>query len=283
MRWLLKEIQEYLKQDPGVRLLIVEGQFDVELWGRVVPARDRVNVNVFPISSIEVPEVVAGGEKGRILAMAQTTVGWIESDRVLYFVDADFDRITGVIHPACVVISDGRDAESYVLIDETFACFCETGVGKPPSQTTATRGVARSLLRPMGLLRLADHVLGWRLPFQDTFADRGVHRFFRERRGLYSLQLDNLIDALTARVEPPPATPTRGQVATEMQARSTALAAVDDWQIIHGKDLLGFLSWYFKIPERATLGMVMLSIAACKAAVVALPNIGLVERWVRGT
>ena len=67
-----------------------------------------------------------------------------------------------------------------------------------------------------------------------------------------------------------------------MQVQTASLAATDDWQVVHGKDLLGFLSWYFEIPERMAMGLVTLSLATSKAAVLAQPNIQSVDRWVRG-
>ena len=211
MRWLLNEVQEFLKRDADLRLLIVEGAFDVDLWARLVPRPERANVNIYPIGSIEVPGPGLGGEKGRILSMARVSGAWPENDRLMYFVDSDFDRIVGAAHPTNVVVSDGRDAESYILTDEAFACFCETGAGERPHGTALLRGIIRSVLRPMGMLRFADHIQGWRLPFQATLAAGGVERFFRHNRGSYSLRFPNLIDALISRLVPPPRSAHQGR------------------------------------------------------------------------
>lgn len=279
MRWLVPELQALLRQDVVMRILMVEGNFDITLWKHLVPIAQRMNVSVYSVGSVDVP-IAEGGEKQRVVELARRCEDWPESARIRFFADADFDRFIPVDHPANLTLTDGRDAEAYALDSDVLACLCETGAGEPERQAETAQRVLPILLRPVGILRICDARNGWQLPFQETFAGGTIKRFFRFRRGEYSLQLRNMVDALIRRVDEPPALE---EVLRSVEAEAEAQREISDWQVIHGKDLIAFFAWYFEIPLKVAGGLVALSIATSSHSVLRHENIGEVERWVRAS
>jgi hypothetical protein len=121
MPWTLSEFDYELHQDPERHVLFVEGNRDVAFWKSVVPFVERGNSVVYPISELDIPVPVQGGHRGRLLWYAAQVSGSPHRGRILFFVDADQDRILGIDGPENVIFTDGRDLESYAL---TESCFC---------------------------------------------------------------------------------------------------------------------------------------------------------------
>ena len=228
------------------------------------------------ISRVDV-RVAEGGNKARIVELARQTAVWPESARIRLFADADLDRLLGVHHLGPITVTDGRDVEGYALHQPILDCLCETGAGEREGDGAQVAEIVRALLRPVGMLRVADGRQRFRLPFQNAFRDGTIKRFFTERRGVYTLRLDAMVDSLLAHMDEPPP---KDQVLAALDDETAAFAAVDDWQIVHGKDLVAFLAWYFDVSLAVASGLVILSIATCSHNAREHPNLNETVEWV---
>lgn len=257
---------------------MVEGDFDLRLWRYLVPVSDRRSADIYIISNVEVADVAEGGNKGRMIALAQLSQNWDEAGRLRFFVDSDVDRFMPREYPDRITTTDGRDVESYVLSERAWSCLCEAGAGERTSDAQLIRGAVRNLLRPVGLLRILSAQQELHLPFQMTFADGSIRRFFRYHRGQCDLRLDNMLDALLdqAGIE----RRLKHQIHESLAVLSQQLEATEDFDVIHGKDLVSFLSWYFEVPNPIAAGLVALSISTCLQDLLRANNIHQVKNWV---
>ena len=279
-RWTRDEFRQLLAEDRQLRVLVVEGPSDIKLWHKIAPSSCRKDTEIYPVTSFHV-EVDLGGNKARVAELARSSVSWPEAERLKFFADADCDRFMQVDHPDRLNLTDGRDVESYVLIGAVLECFCEIGAGERPAEAAIIGKTIRDLLRPIGLLRIASARENLNLPFKETFVGGSVSRFFKDRRGRYSLSLDALVDALLNQAELP--RQMKPDLINLLERTESELSDVEDWQIVHGKDLISFFSWYFAVSLPISFGLICLSIVASLNAVLAYESFSEIEGWVRGS
>src|SRR5215216_1888695 len=114
MRWTRDELVFELRQDPARRVLFVEGVRDLVFWQDLFPVAERFDGVVYEISSLECPKG-PGGERGRLIRAAAEFLDTPVAARVRFFADADSDRLLRNELPTNVILTGGRDLESYGL------------------------------------------------------------------------------------------------------------------------------------------------------------------------
>jgi hypothetical protein len=90
--WTLAEFLFELEHDATRKVLFVEGLRDLSFWRNLVPSTVRGDTVIYPISVIQF-ESAEGGERGRMFCIASAVLASKMSVRVLFFADADYDRI----------------------------------------------------------------------------------------------------------------------------------------------------------------------------------------------
>ncbi len=283
MEWTLPEFFQFLRDDPELRVLFVEGDHDLSFWRALVPLSDRTNTAVYKIASVNVTGVVRS-ERGCIMELARQMFGGEFADRVKFFADADHDRILGRVGPATVILTDSRDRESYVMSHEGMASVCETGFNKTEEFTRDTVALVRTILRPVAALRVLSERLDKRLPFKRTLNPEGepgrIRKYFEKKNGVVELKCDGLIVALIQNSQLNMSE--KGEITAALLDESVRLQDFDDDQIIHGKDLIGFLSWRLGCSFEAAQACVNLALLQLRQVLIARPNMQLAANWVRG-
>jgi Protein of unknown function (DUF4435) len=137
--------------DPARRELYVEGQSDrlFILW--LVADRLDPEVTVRTAEDVEVES--DGGARGHLIALAES-VG--DEERLLVFVDSDYDGFKSHAAPPRVITTDGRDLEACFLREDCLDKLLRVGLA---TDRIAARSVLDQVLRAarqVGLLRLAD-------------------------------------------------------------------------------------------------------------------------------
>jgi hypothetical protein len=280
MRWEVAEIREFLRRDPLVRMLFVEGNNDIISWRFLVPTIERRDSVVYASADVNLAAGL-GGDKARLLKLAAEVGLWPESARVSFFVDADVDRILGFEPSPNVVLTDGRDLESYLLDDELLESACRAAGGSGYGTLDEINGLVTNLVRPVGLLRLATHRRDVALPFQRTFEGGSISRFFHyDRRRGASLRIENMVDALLDRTGF--GRGAKPAILAALEEEAVAATTLSNQEIVHGKDLIALLSWWFEIPYQTMTGIGALSLGANSSRVCEYPNIGQICSWLRG-
>lgn len=278
MPFRVSELREFILTDPNVKILIVEGRRDTDFWKNVVPVTERRNCVIYSIEEIDIP-IGEGGNKGAALILANATLEWPNSERIHYFLDSDNDNLLGLEHSVNVTLTDFRDVESYTLIDEVFDRLCRDGANYNTKKIGDTRAALTGTARCVGVLRVVSERSKLRLPFQAALRDGSLHRFFKRKGSSYELSVNGLIAALANQAE------LSGRelynVIELFKAEEPGFADTEDRDVVHGKDLIAFLSWYFEIPLDIAAGLVKLTLATEIVCIRNRPRIGAVEQWVR--
>lgn len=277
MRWKLGELLYELAQDRERRVLFVEGSRDLAFWRSLVPDTERGNTVVYPISHIETPGA-AGGERGRMIRVATDIAEKWPTCRIIFFVDADTDRICGTTLPPNVIMTDGRDLESYCLSTRGMEEICVSGLGRN-DDAASMLSVAERVCRPIGILRVRSMRRQWNLPFQRTISEKTIRKFvLHDCKGLY-LNVDRLCTALLQNGQMTLAR--KASVMSEYEQEGVALRAYPDCEIVHGKDLIISLALYLNCTSEHIESMMFLAIRCDIEEIRKRPNLQAAEKWVR--
>jgi hypothetical protein len=271
--WTLSEFLFELGLDSTRRVLFVEGRRDLAFWRGLVPSLDRGDTVIYPITVIKC-ELAEGGERGRLLCIARAVLASESSGRILFFADADCDRILGRKEPTNVVLTDGRDLESYGLTQACLMCLCVRGIGMEEVAAEAVLNRVVDVTRPIGVLRVASARADLKLPFQRTFeARRDLRRFLvgddLDVGRLISTLLQNAGISL-ARTQ---------EVVELLRQENDRLTEVGHDQIVHGRDFTRALAYFFGLDEEQAERLLFLSIDFAEVA--SRPNIAQVSCWMR--
>jgi hypothetical protein len=219
-----------LEIDPNRRELYVEGPRDRQVLLWLLGRRERDEVVVQDIGGVNISAI--GGQRGRLMAFAAL----VEAEtRIKVFADADYDRLVGRSAPVNGWLTDSRDFEGYALW---------TGCPEKAVRLGATRSwaEARSALRQsvevarrVAMVRVADHLAGWELPFQrfpPAKRSRITNRTlsFAERAWITTLVSESIG---RSRLD---------EVLEEVGRRASEYSGTPDDQLVHGKDVIGFLA-----------------------------------------
>jgi len=194
----------------------------------------------------------------------------------LFFVDADCDHVLGSSAPRNVVITDGRDLESYGVSRPCIGKIVTAGLGIEESEANLYYDCLIKVTRPIGILRILSARRELNLPFTATLDDRFARYILGSSTGA-SLDRLKLLRALLQN---------RGTSLTNLgdytalwDSEYSDLGGLADFLVVHGKDFCRAIAWLLEIPERAAEAMLFLSMDLNEIR--SLPNIRMTERWVR--
>src|ERR1700731_4950895 len=123
MRWKLSEFIYEMQQDTDRRVFFVEGIRDQVFWSKSLQLARRSGTVVYAISTLDCG-AVPGGERGRLLWAAEQLSSSSIAERLQFFADADFDRLLRRKNPDNMILTDGRDLESYFLLGKCCDHVC---------------------------------------------------------------------------------------------------------------------------------------------------------------
>jgi hypothetical protein len=275
MRWTLKEFIYEMEQDTQRHVFFVEGITDQSFWTVTLNPLRKTGAVVYSISSVECSPV-SGGERGRMMWLAARLSSSPIAHRLFYFADADWDRLLQVPLSTNVMLTDGRDLESYFQLGNCCLHLCASlAASAPDIANSSLSGLLTSVLRPLGVLRLTSARNNLDLPFQKTL-DGGLARFIDasseldERKMLETL-LQNADRSLAE----------FGHIQSLFQAEVTANVSVPNYQLVHGKDLSKLIAWKFKISSSFAEKFLTMALMAEKDAILAEPNIRHASAWLK--
>jgi hypothetical protein len=271
--WTLPEFLFELELDLKRRVLFVEGARDLAFWRELAPSLERKDTVIYPISAVEC-EYADGGERGRLFFIARAVLTSNSSGRVLFFADADCDRILGRKEPRNVILTDGRDLESYGLTRTCFKRLCVRGIGMDQAAAEPMFDHLVEVTRPIGMLRVASTRANLELPFQRTFGKRGLARFLLDDVGL---DVDKLITTLLQNAGISLAK--KGEVVELLRRENDTLAEIAHDQIVHRKDFMRALASFLGLDEEQIEPLVFLSMEFPEVAL--RPNIAEVHTWIK--
>lgn len=274
MRWSLPEFILELQKDPSRKVLFVEGNRDLSIWKIIAPVSGRNNGVIYPITFLEC-EPGEGGERGRLVRSAQAIHQFgLGDDRVRFFIDADSDRLLKKVLGANVILTDGRDLESYGLGPSPLGRFCEIGFPSRVDTASSIAQLLEGIARPIGTLRVASDRNGLKLPFQKTLGLKGIGRFIDQRSA--SLDLDRLMRSLLQNA---------GKGLGELERLSQMfddekdkLVSLPLDQVAHGKDVTLLLAWHFGITQAEAERLLFMAISA-EPELITKGNAGGLKRW----
>jgi hypothetical protein len=277
MPWTYDELNYELDQDRARRVLFVEGVRDLSFWRGLVPLTDRRDTVIYPISIVECPPG-EGGERGRLMRFAALMLANRFQERVLFFADADMDRILDVVSPANVVLTDGRDLEAYGLSQKCLSQICITGFAKN-DESEAILKFVKEVPRPIGILRVASARRNMNLSFQKTLTDKNMRKFIVKTEGRYQLDIGRLVTSLLqnsgASLKDKPNT------ITYQSAEIGLLLHMADRDVIHGKDYIRSLAFYFDDSSEHIEALLFMAIRCEVSEIRQMPNLQSVEAWIR--
>jgi hypothetical protein len=276
MRWKLSEFIYEMEQDTERRVFFVEGVRDHVFWSKTLQILRRSGTVVYSIFSIDC-DAVPGGERGRLAWAAEKLAMSSVGHRLQFFADADFDRLLQRKIPNNMILTDGRDLESYFFVGNCCEHVC--GVVRPsePNGHAILERLVTSIARPLGLLRLASARHGLKLPFKKTLSKRGLDRFVVANGINHELDIDVVVRTLLQNAGQ--SLSETADVLLHYENEVLAQTGVDNNQIVHGKDLARLIAWKFDIPQSFAENFIMLALVAEVAAIRGQPNIQVAAAW----
>ena len=189
------------------------------------------------VSSLDLPAVTHGGERGRILEFARLVED--SPARILLFIDADTDRIRNLTPPTKVVLTDGRDLESYVLTPPCLEKVVRLGLSAESIDVKALHAQLMDVALTAGAIRLVSDLEALALPFQRT----DIRRHTQVRKdGSVEFDAAAYVQALLQNAGIS-LSEREGIIARAQAVRETYTDAAD---LIHGKDAMHLLDVLLK-------------------------------------
>jgi hypothetical protein len=198
------------------------------------------------------------------------------SNRTLFFADADYDRLLNVPSASNVVLTDGRDLESYFFLAQCLDHLCNSF---HPGQSSAQQfySLIEAIARPIGILRIASQRAKLELPFKGTLQNRLSKYIVANADGTHDLDVDRLIQALlqNSNRSLSELAEVKGKFVEECLAQN----GVSNFQIVHGKDLARLIAWRFHIAESFAGQVLILALSGGLSSIRASNNVSHVSQW----
>lgn len=227
------------RMDPERRELYVEGHSDRIFLDWLIGDQKNKDARIIEIGLVELPDVITGGEKGRLLAFAREVEGAAAQIKVL--ADADTDRILERSIPANVLLTDKRDLEGYVLRPECVEKVIRLGYLNDRLDTHQVLREVTSIGRELGILRLMSELDERNLPFQKTELKRHlIINGDSVRLNLERFATALLHNAGISRKELP-------EIVRRHQEVAETYSHLGDGQIVHGKDSIVVLERLLRV------------------------------------
>ena len=199
-------------------------------------------------------------------------------ERIRFFADADMDRVLQLSKPDNVVLTDGHDLDSYALSIECLKQICISGLALEDESTELLTFAGR-ICRPIGILRFTSWRQNLRLSFQRTVTEKNMRKFIINGSTGYQLDLERLCEALLQNSAI--SLSQKPQLMLYYRQEITTLSRHADAEIIHGKDLIHSLAWYFDKTSEHIESLVFLGIWGNLENIRQLSNLKAAEEWVR--
>jgi len=274
LRKTISELFVDLKNDPKMRILFVEGNRDLAFWREIVPLRERKDTVIYSIGVIDV-EVKTGGERGRLIRLAEIVNDSEFRLRIRFFADADCDRLLARERLETVILTDGRDLESYTLSNSCFEKLWLTGVAGAVGEDKKLLSSVINLAKPIGILRVVSEKYQMNLPFQRLF-EKGWKRFLTGNRFDRTLDFKKLMRTLLQLKHN--SLKDYDDLNRIFETENDSFNQFDSIQIIHGKDLIGILEVLLSIDRQLVETMLYLSLNYDEVRF--YPNIMQVVTWI---
>jgi hypothetical protein len=218
--------------DPIRREVYVEGYEDAIFLRWLSQNEIHPDARILEISSVEIPGIKEGGNRGRALAFAKE----VECINInLYiFIDADFDNIIGQTNPAKIILTDGRDIEGYLLREECIDTALKLGLKIADLSAREILDIIIKIGRELGYLRLLSKMESIDLPFQRT--DLWNYLLFQNDN--YGIKLREYCQALIQNHIEKMSLKIIDELILELVKIKTAYSYLTDLELIHGKDAL---------------------------------------------
>ena len=104
-RRTIEELQAIYDNEPLIRDIYVESFFDVDLVRWFLDCIRVKTVDVYAIETVDIPSDLpdgfdpAGGNRTRVIRLANALEESVQEGRVICIIDSDFERIAAVLHP----------------------------------------------------------------------------------------------------------------------------------------------------------------------------------------
>ncbi len=219
--------------DPERRELYVEGNKDRTFLNWLTNEGRGPETTIHEIGTVEAPNNIAGGEKGRLLDFAI----WISDKKVKirFFSDADNDRIVDRAAPRLVWLTDPRDLEGYLLRSESFNKLLSLSLSDDTINSDLLLRTIMCEARRIGILRVLSEMQDLSLPFKNTTNTR----YISIQGGLPKVNIEQLLRILLQN-----ASIGLGNIKDLMNDYNELeekLRDQDESQLIQGKDALDIL------------------------------------------
>ncbi|GAA0384446.1 hypothetical protein GCM10009093_09230 [Brevundimonas terrae] len=274
MKWTLDEFKYELEADPKRKVLFVEGSSDQVLWNKLVPSESRNHSMICTSDYIDI-EVIFGGNRARLLKLAEECVGSCIEGRVRIFIDSDYDSISGYSSYSNIVSrTDYRDMESYYIVMNGIDDVCSVyGLNKEDVRACYVR-----MLKPLYSLRYTSIVSGLHLPINDTISEKFGKYVLGKNIKEYSINLDKIITSSLQN-----ANISISKKHTVLEEVNKVLSSIEDKEVpfvIHGKDLVGFISHLTRDSFEVSSKSILLFLLAKVDDLRAMPNVSNLVSWV---
>ncbi|MGN6270451.1 MAG: hypothetical protein ACTHM0_11240 [Sphingomonas sp.] len=263
------------RQDTEAQYIVVEGPRDTNFWSLLVPISERKRAAIIPVTSIEC-EQCEGGERGRAVNLAERLLNTPVADRIIFFLDADNDRILGKPLPDNVILTDYRDHESYALNRQGFRSILYA-VGRDPEDSIDYENRLFDIATRLGLMRLADFELDFCLPFRGIFIDH-PQRVLNPAGKSCQLDEASLLRRLLSGAN------LLGHLANfeeHLSDITDRYGGVEPRQLTNGKDAAAIFSRMLGVSYLEAIRLIHLAIASCMESIKLLPNLARVEALAR--
>lgn len=278
MAFQVDELKELLAADPSARILIVEGEADLQLWRKVTATYPDAG-SVYPISEIILTTNLSNN-RDRCLDLAAISSQWQEAARLNFFIDADNDHALGAPPIQRVWLTDGRDLESYCLDPKVFETVCVTGCGLSQTETNGLLTAITQVVRPLSVLRVLSARDKLNLPFRSCYPEDRLRSVFKKKGTSMSLALLPIVLSLLQHKHG------NGGSASKVLADHTNitshLSPLSDNLIVHGKDLTAFLAKFTGVEFRVISGIMRLALHGNVEVLLTKPNFSTVAAWLIG-
>jgi len=115
-----------LKMDPERRIMVVEGKEDRLLLEHICDNELDNNTIILEIESVELPDKIDGGNRGRIIHFALLSEAFL--NQIKFFIDKDYSSFIGEVLPKNVITTDYRDIENYLFELNSVDKFLKIGL-----------------------------------------------------------------------------------------------------------------------------------------------------------
>lgn len=225
-----------LEMDPDRRILVVEGLEDRLLLEYICGKNKSKDSIILEISSVDIDISVEDGNRGRVIHFASLCNS--KSDRISFFIDRDYQFVRNATLPSNVILTDYRDVEAYLLEETNIEKFIKIGLNTDKIGASSFYDEI-SKARYFGFLRITSIERELKLAVNKTNERLSKYIDISKEYDISILE-DNYLTVIIQN------TTERKYEKEELKKWMLEITEkykdIDKRYIIHGKDLLSFIS-----------------------------------------